>query len=192
MGALRLAVAALLLALAPPAVGQSRDTLGVYVAEASARFGIPVDWIWRVMAIESGGRTTVNGRPIRSPKGAMGLMQLMPSTWQQMRGAYGLGTDPDDPHDNIVAGTAYLRLMYDRFGYPGLFGAYNAGPDRYEAFLAGRPLPAETKRYLRAARMSNGADRAPVGPFTMPIPTEPASGAAIFAIRPSTNSGDDK
>jgi len=187
MGALRLAIATLLVVLASPAIGQSRDALGVYVAEASARFGIPASWIWRVMAIESGGRTSVNGRPIRSPKGAMGLMQLMPGTWQQMRGAYGLGPDPDDPHDNIVAGTAYLRLMYDRFGYPGLFGAYNAGPARYAASLGGRPLPIETRRYLRAARTQNGMDQPTVrSPFAAAA-TGPASGRNLFAIRrPST------
>lgn len=119
------------------------------VAEASSRFGIPEAWILRVMRAESGGRTTLAGRPIRSPKGAIGLMQLMPGTWAEMRRRLGLGADPDDPRDNILAGTLYLRLMYDRFGYPGLFGAYNAGPGRYAAWLAGRArLPAETVAYL--------------------------------------------
>jgi hypothetical protein len=46
--------------------------------------------------------------------------------------------DPHAPRDNILAGTLYLRLMYDRFGYPGLFGAYNAGPGRYASYLARR------------------------------------------------------
>lgn len=81
----------------------------------------------------------------------MGLMQLMPGTWQEMRSAYGLGPDPHDPRDNILAGTAYLRAMYDRFGYPGLFAAYNAGPTRYIAHLrTGRRLPAETLAYTAA------------------------------------------
>jgi soluble lytic murein transglycosylase-like protein len=66
-----------------------------------------------------------------------------------MRAAHGLGGNPHDPHDNIFAGTAYLRAMYDRFGYPGLFAAYNAGPGRYAAHLAtGRALPTETRAYL--------------------------------------------
>ena len=60
----------------------------------------------------------------------MGLMQLMPGTWSEMRLMLGLGGDPFEPHDNIMAGTAYLRMVYDRFGYPGLFAAYNAGPGR--------------------------------------------------------------
>ena len=52
--------------------------------------------------------------------------------------------------DNIVAGACYLRRMYDRFGYPGLFAAYNAGPARYAGWLAGAAsLPAETTAYLR-------------------------------------------
>lgn len=79
----------------------------------------------------------------------MGLMQLMPATWAEMRDAYGLGPNPDDPRANIMAGTAYLRLMVDRFGYPGLFAAYNAGPGRYAVYLAGKsPLPAETIAYV--------------------------------------------
>lgn len=93
----------------------------------------------------------LNGRPITSGAGAMGLMQLMPGTWAEMRAAYRLGFDPHDPRDNILAGTAYLRIMYDRFGYPGLFAAYNAGPARYARHLAtGRRLPAETVAYVSA------------------------------------------
>jgi hypothetical protein len=79
----------------------------------------------------------------------MGLMQLMPGTCAEMRAATLLGADPHDPHDNIFAGNAYLRLMYDRFGYPGLFAAYNAGPARYAAFVAKRrTLPEEARIYL--------------------------------------------
>jgi soluble lytic murein transglycosylase-like protein len=131
------------------------------IAEASARFGIPVAWIERVMRAESGGRTMLGGRPITSRAGALGLMQLMPATWAAMRAAHGLGSDPHAPRDNILAGTAYLRAMYDRFGYPGLFAAYNAGPGRYAAHLAsGRALPAETRRYL-AAVTGSGASSLP-------------------------------
>ena len=148
MGALKVVALALAMLAASPAGAQTVDTWQPYVAEASRRFGIPQAWIRRVMAIESRGRTVLNGKPIRSPKGAMGLMQLMPGTWAEMRAAYGLGNDPDEPRDNILAGTGYLRLMYDRYGYPGLFAAYNAGPGRYENYLAGRPLPDETRRYV--------------------------------------------
>ena len=136
------------LALASPVAARSAGTNG-HIAEASARFGVPEEWIRRVISAESGGRTMLNGRPITSRAGAMGLMQLMPGTWRELRAAHGLGMDPYDPRDNIFAGTAYLRAMFDRFGYPGLFAAYNAGPNRYDESLArGRRLPAETIAYV--------------------------------------------
>src|SRR3546814_5164756 len=76
----------------------------------------------------------------------MGLMQVMPNTYEAMRSQHGLGADPHDPRDNILAGAAYLRAMYARFGFPGLFAAYNAGPGRYGEHLRDtRPLPAATR-----------------------------------------------
>lgn len=120
-----------------------------YTAAAAVRCGVPIAWIERVMRAESAGQTMLGGRPITSPAGAMGLMQLMPATWREMRAALDLGRDPHGPRDNIVAGACYLRQMYDRFGYPGLFAAYNAGPERYAEHLATRrPLPPETRTYL--------------------------------------------
>jgi len=155
-------VAAALL-LAGPAAARPVDRWNGYIAEASARFGVPEEWIRRVMRAESGGRTMLNGQPIKSRAGAMGLMQLMPGTWLDMRAAYGLGPDPHDPHDNIIAGTAYLRAMYERFGYPGAFAAYNAGPARYARHLAtGRRLPAETVAYVASVgAMPRGHSVAP-------------------------------
>jgi len=151
---------ALWLALAPPVQAQSVANWRPFVVEAARRFGVPIAWIERVMQAESGGRTRLGGRPIVSRAGAMGLMQLMPATWADMRGRLGLGSDPFDPRDNILAGTCYLRLMYDRFGYPGLFGAYNAGPARYADYHAGRArLPGETRAYL--ASVSGGLSRQP-------------------------------
>jgi len=149
MGALKWAAAAAMIAAATPAHADPVDQWRALIAEASARFDVPAVWIERVMRAESRGLTMLGGRPITSRTGAMGLMQLMPATWAAMRARLGLGLNPHDPRDNILAGTLYLRLMYDRFGYPGLFGAYNAGPGRYAAHLAtGRPLPAETRGYL--------------------------------------------
>lgn len=140
---------AVALLVATPAAADPVDRWRAEIAEASARFAVPVVWIERVIRAESGGHTMLGGRPITSHAGAMGLMQLMPATWMAMRAAHGLGRNPHDPHDNILAGTAYLRAMYDRFGYPGLFAAYNAGPGRYAAHLAtGRALPTETRAYL--------------------------------------------
>jgi soluble lytic murein transglycosylase-like protein len=101
------------------------------------------------MHSESGGRTTLNGQPITSVAGAMGLMQLMPGTYSDMRSRYGLGTDSYDPHDNVLAGAAYLRLMYQQYGYPSLFAAYNAGPARFDGYLLrGKSLPSATLAYV--------------------------------------------
>jgi soluble lytic murein transglycosylase-like protein len=124
------------------------DRWQVEIMQAAHRFELPDAWIRAVMSVESAGQTEMNGKPITSPKGAMGLMQLMPETYAEMRRLHGLGDDPYWPADNIMAGTAYLRINFDRFGYPGLFGAYNAGPDRYARSLAGKSLPAETRAYL--------------------------------------------
>ena len=169
MGKMRFAVAVLALFMATPAAADPFGRWRPYIEEASARFGIPAEWIERVMRAESGGRTTLNGRPTTSHAGAMGLMQLMPGTWAEMRRRLGLGRDPHHPRDNIMAGTFYLRLMYDRFGYPGLFAAYNAGPARYVRHLAtGRPLPGETRVYLAAVSGTAAAAMRPRMPAARP------------------------
>ncbi|UPK26501.1 lytic transglycosylase domain-containing protein [Bradyrhizobium sp. 195] len=125
---------------------QASDRYAALVAEAARRFSIPEAWIRAVMRIESGG-----DRHAVSPKGALGLMQLMPKTWADMRARYGLGRDPFDPHDNIFAGTAFLRELHERYGSPGFLAAYNAGPGRYEDYRdKHRPLPAETVAYVAA------------------------------------------
>jgi len=120
------------------------------VKTASSRFGVPVSWIRAVIRQESGGRTVADdGQPITSVAGAMGVMQVMPQTYEAMRRAYGLGADPYDPHDNIVAGVAYMKWLYAKYGYPGLFAAYNDGPGNFDLHLSGkRDLPAETVAYV--------------------------------------------
>ena len=191
MGALRsLAVAWALLA-ATPAHADQVTHWRPYIVEASARFGIPSTWIERVIRAESAGLTTLNGRPTTSRAGAMGLMQLMPGTWAQMRAALWLGDDPHDPHDNILAGTAYLRLMYDRFGYPGLFGAYNAGPARYAAYLAaGRKLPGETRAYLASVgrvpeQRPDSMQTVTVNPIFFALRSMPSGKASDRAVSPT-------
>src|SRR5271165_7058 len=115
-----------------------------FVAEASQRFSIPANWIRAVMRIESAGDV----RAV-SPKGAMGLMQIMPKTYAGLRARHHLGPDAYNPRDNILAGAPYLREMLDRYGAPGFLAAYNAGPARYDEHLAtGRPLPPETQTYV--------------------------------------------
>src|SRR6266481_3154397 len=125
-----------------------------YIAEASRRFGIPKRWIRAVIRVESSGQVKAV-----SPKGAIGLMQIMPDTWAGLRLRYRLGRNPHDPHDNILAGAAYLREMHDRYGAAGFLAAYNAGPGRYAQYLAAsRPLPAETRAYVAALAPLIGGD----------------------------------
>ncbi|KAB2756645.1 lytic transglycosylase domain-containing protein [Brucella anthropi] len=123
------------------------DSYTGFIAEASQRFGIPERWIRAVLRAESAGDV----RAISSA-GAMGLMQVMPETWAMLRIRHGFGRDPYDPRQNILAGTAYLREMWDRYGnVAAMLAAYNAGPARYDEFLAaGRALPAETRAYIAA------------------------------------------
>jgi hypothetical protein len=129
---------------APAHVAGPLDPWSQFVAEAAERFAIPAAWIRAVMHVESGG----NVKAVSS-KGAVGLMQIKPATYAEMRVRYGFGSDPYDPHDNILAGAAYLREMYDRFGPSGFLAAYNAGPARYEDHLTtARPLPDETRSYV--------------------------------------------
>jgi len=141
IGVPSVAVSAEAVPIARPATS---DPYAADVAEAARRFSIPAAWIRAIMCVESRG----DQRAV-SPKGAMGLMQIIPETWAGLRARYGLGHDPFDPRDNILAGAAYLRELYDRYGAPGFLAAYNAGPERYEAHLvSGRPLPEETRLYL--------------------------------------------
>ncbi|OKO92444.1 murein transglycosylase [Bradyrhizobium sp. NAS80.1] len=135
-------------AAAVRAVTQVSNPFAAFVDEASKRFAVPGNWIGSVISIESAGDVRA-----RSPKGALGLMQIMPATWTELRQRYDLGNDPYDPRDNILAGTAYLRELLDRYGSPGVFAAYNAGPSRYEEHLAGGPLPDETRAYV--TRLAN-------------------------------------
>ena len=128
----------------PP--GPAWDPWGPYVVEASRRFDVPESWIRGVMHQESDGQEFAVSVP-----GAMGLMQIMPFTYDLMRDQYGLTDDAYDPHNNILAGVAYIRQMYDIYGSPGFLAAYNAGPGRLDDFLTrNRPLPAETRHYVAA------------------------------------------
>ena len=142
---------------APVAVPAAAHPYAGHVAGAARRFGIPEAWIWTVMRVESRG----NSRAV-SRAGAMGLMQIMPATWAGLRTRYGLGPDPFDVRDNIMAGAAYLREMHDRYGNASaMLAAYNAGPGRYDDYVSrGRPLPAETVGYLAQLTAVAGATEA--------------------------------
>ena len=159
------------------------DPFAASVTEAALRSGIPASWIRAVMQVESGGDV----RAV-SPKGAMGLMQIMPETWASLRLRYGLGADPFDPHDNILAGAAYLRELHDRYGSPGFLAAYNAGPARYEDHIAtGRPLPTETRAYVAvlAPQISSGAID---GTVVVAIAARPWTDAPLFSVQSGTHS----
>lgn len=162
---------ALLLALSSAAHAQPAPSpeapLGELIAEAAQRFGIPEAWIRAVMRVES----AFDKRAV-SRAGAMGLMQVMPQTYADLRARYGLGADPFQPRDNVLAGAAYLREMYDRFGSPGFLAAYNAGPARYQAHVAaGRPLPSETRAYVAKLAPAVGGS----GVASAPTPSKPPS-----------------
>jgi soluble lytic murein transglycosylase-like protein len=189
----RAAIVAALVSQSAPALAQETapvapetqariETLQPFISEAARRFPVPEAWIRAVIAAESGGRTELDGKPITSVAGAMGPMQVMPETYEDMRRRYGLGLDPFDPENNILAGTAYLGELYRRFGSTGMFAAYNAGPDRYQQFLdIGRPLPAETVAYLAALNLSV--------PTTVRSPGSDSGKSLFFPVTPAAGPG---
>lgn len=141
--------------------------------EASRRFNIPLAWLRAVMHAESHGDAAAV-----SDKGAIGLMQVMPATYEELRAKHGFGPDPFDPRDNILAGAAYLSEMFSRYGERGFLAAYNAGPGRYEKHLAlGRALPSETVEYVARIAPRLGLSAA-AGPSEQP--RFDASRAPIF------------
>ena len=159
---------------APP--GPPHDPWGPYIVEAAARHDVPEVWIREVMLVESAGRPDAI-----SQAGAMGLMQVMPATYEELRLRYGLGADPFHPRDNILAGTAYLREMWDRYGnVAAMLAAYNAGPGRYDEYRAtARPLPAETRAYVAALTPILLGER-PSGGSSSVVPPLDWREAAIF------------
>ncbi len=170
-----------------PPPGPPEDPWAPYIHEAAARFGLPERWVRAVMRQESGGREQAV-----SPVGAMGLMQVMPATYEGLRSRHGLGDDPYDPHNNILAGTAYMREMYDRYGAPGFLVAYNAGPNRLDSYLAGSGgLPDETVNYVAAIAPHLGDGVPFSGPLAIYASAQPASLAASIPTVISLASGCD-
>ncbi len=156
---------------------QFTNRCAVFAPEAAMRSGLPLDMILHVMRAESGG----NPRAV-SPKGAIGCMQIMPATWATLSARYGVGSDPFDARMNMIGGALYLAELRTRFGIPGAYAAYNAGPNRFARFAAsGVPLPAETVAY--AARLGGAG---------VPIIKADARArwqeAALFVARPATAS----
>lgn len=182
--ALSLVLVVSLSGLGPPVQAAPDDgRMAAAVTEASGRFHLPEVWIRAVIAAESGGRPDAVSRA-----GAMGLMQLMPGTWREARSTLGLGSDPFDVRDNILAGSAYLRRMLDLYGEAGFLAAYNAGPARYEAWLSGaRPLPAETRAYV--AGLARRLNRS----LSLPDRTGEADWrrSGLFHVRRPRSEGDE-
>ena len=167
--------------------GLTIDPFAAFVTEASKRFAVPEHWIRSVMRVESAGEVRA-----RSRKGAMGLMQIMPGTWTDLRARYCLGADPYDPRDNILAGAAYLRELYQRFGMPGFLAAYNAGPGRYENHLAtGRPLPDETQGYVAKLAPTIESDQSG-GKLMVVAKLSTLARSPLFARRIGSNSTVDR
>jgi membrane-bound lytic murein transglycosylase B len=138
-----------------------------FVDQASRRVGVPVAWINAVMRVETGGRTMLtDAQPMISSKGALGLMQVLPQTYQEMSAQYNLGSNPFDPKDNINAGAGYLRWLRAKYGYPTMFAAYNAGPGSVDSVLGGdKRLPAETQAYIARVGAILGKSGGPDGDF---------------------------
>ena len=125
----------------PPKPALPRDEALRLIGLAAAKHNVPPAFVKSIVAVES------NFDPnVVSPKGAIGLMQLMPATAREY------GADPTIPEQNIDAGTHYLRVLMDRYSrnrssLQKVIAAYNAGPamvDRYR----GIPPFRETRRYV--------------------------------------------
>lgn len=170
-------------AVAPPS-----DPWAQHITDAARRFAISERWIRAVMQAES------DRDPLAvSPKGAMGLMQILPATWTELRARYRLGADPYQPRDNILAGAAYLAELHDLYGFPGFLAAYNAGPGRYEKHLVSDdPLPTETVDYVAKIMSLIDGDKAPVMRKGVRPSRSSWSIAPLFIARSPAGNGDGR
>jgi len=175
-----------------PQLPAPATTLPEHIAKAGLQTGIDPDFIHSVIRAESG----YNAKAV-SPKGAQGLMQLMPAT------AAKLGVrDSLDPANNIDGGSRYLRELLLRYnGDAGkALAAYNAGPESVEKYQGVPPYP-ETRSYV--ARVINDFNRRKLcpdkrkdgvcqGPRLPPQRAEPRWGPRLAAPNPPVNAKDSK
>jgi len=127
---------------ASPALQLSKEETLQLIAYSAARHNVPSAFVASIVAAESNFDCSAV-----SPKGAVGLMQLMPETAQQF------GADPKIPAQNIDAGTRYLRLLMDRYqktrhSITHVIAAYNAGPGNVDRYR-GVPPFRETRTYVK-------------------------------------------
>jgi soluble lytic murein transglycosylase-like protein len=159
----RIAAALLVAGFASPLAAAPSATCADYLDEAAQVSGLPESLIAAVLHVESRGNSAAI-----SHAGAKGCMQIMPATWSSLTVRYGLGSDVYDARANMIGGALYLREMVDRYGLPGAFAAYNAGPGRYEAWRDGRRnLPPETINYVAQIAPVSGGNAAP--PRVLPV-----------------------
>jgi soluble lytic murein transglycosylase-like protein len=118
------------------------------IREHAAHYDVNPGLVRAVVQVESNFNPSA-----RSPKGAMGLMQLMPATAQQ----FGVA-NPFDPSENIRGGTAYLRQLLDRYANDKrlALAAYNAGPGAVDKYGETVPPYRETREYV--ARVNEASD----------------------------------
>ena len=110
---------------------------GDIIDRVAAEHRVDARLVRAMISVESGYQERA-----RSPKGAMGLMQLMPATARRFN-----VTDPYNPQANIEGGIRYLRTLLDRFPERLALAAYNAGEAAVERFR-GIPPYAETRQYV--------------------------------------------
>jgi hypothetical protein len=118
---------------------------GAIIDRVAAEHGVPSRLVQAVIKVESGYRPDA-----RSPKGAMGLMQLMPGTARKFA-----VTDPYEAGANIEGGIRYLKTLLDRFELPLALAAYNAGEAAVLRFGGIPPYP-ETQDYVKRVLLALG------------------------------------
>ena len=154
-----------------------RARYGDEIREAAERHGLPPGLVESVIRVES----AFNPRAV-SPKGAQGLMQLMPQT------ASSLGVrDSFDPRQNIEGGVRHLRYLVDRYpgNLPFALAAYNAGEGAVSAYR-GIPPYAETQQYVRRVLELHGGDGAGT-PARVIYRFENSEGTIIYTNVPPAN-----
>jgi soluble lytic murein transglycosylase-like protein len=135
--------------------------LDIRVGQAAAEQGLSPDLLKAVAHVESGFVPCA-----LSPKGAAGLMQIMPATGRDL----GL-VNPWDPQQSLAAGAKYLRQLIDRYnGDVRLaLGAYNAGPARVDQYGDVPPI-SETQNYVRRILSEFGSSLPLNEPDSIPLP----------------------